>query len=190
MTQMGFYFDQTRCTGCYACGVACKDWHDIDAGPVSLLRVKTIEDGEFPDPFVAHLVTACHHCANPPCVSACPEHAIDKGDADGIVRVDREKCKGNTECLLVCLKACPWEAPQFGAEAGAKMLKCDLCFERLAQGKQPICVEACPMYALEAGPLEDLKAKHLAEPEATGFHYSPRFKPSIVFRPKRNQKPV
>ena len=24
--QIGFYFDQTRCTGCGACQVACKDW--------------------------------------------------------------------------------------------------------------------------------------------------------------------
>ncbi|MFW9941118.1 MAG: 4Fe-4S binding protein, partial [Candidatus Thorarchaeota archaeon] len=24
MKQMGFYFDQTRCTGCYTCSVACK----------------------------------------------------------------------------------------------------------------------------------------------------------------------
>ena len=49
MTQMGFYFDQTRCTGCYACVVACKDWHDIDAGPVSWMRVNTIEKGKFLD---------------------------------------------------------------------------------------------------------------------------------------------
>jgi anaerobic dimethyl sulfoxide reductase subunit B (iron-sulfur subunit) len=31
--QVGFYFDQTRCIGCNACRVACKDWHDIAAGP-------------------------------------------------------------------------------------------------------------------------------------------------------------
>ena len=29
MNQMGFYFDQTRCIGCYTCSVACKDWHNI-----------------------------------------------------------------------------------------------------------------------------------------------------------------
>ncbi|MEE8174036.1 MAG: 4Fe-4S binding protein [Dehalococcoidia bacterium] len=32
---MAFYFDQTRCTGCYACSVACKDWDDVPAGPAS-----------------------------------------------------------------------------------------------------------------------------------------------------------
>jgi anaerobic dimethyl sulfoxide reductase subunit B len=189
MTRMGFYFDQTRCTGCYTCVIACKDWHDIAAGPASLLRLKTFEEGIFPNPFVAHLVTACYHCVNPPCVSVCPEHAITKRESDGVVVVDRDKCTGKATCAQFCLKACPWQAPQFGTEAGAKMQKCDLCIERMEEGKQPICVEACPMYALEAGPFEELKKKHRAGVKAAGFIDSGRFKPSIVFRPKRQQKP-
>ena len=32
--QRGIYFDQDRCTGCFACSVACKDLHDTPAGPV------------------------------------------------------------------------------------------------------------------------------------------------------------
>ena len=46
--QLGFYFDQTRCTGCHTCNVACKDWHDIDAGPVNWMRVTTIGREGFP----------------------------------------------------------------------------------------------------------------------------------------------
>jgi anaerobic dimethyl sulfoxide reductase subunit B (iron-sulfur subunit) len=38
--QLAFYFDQTRCTGCYTCAVACKDWHDVPAGPASWMRVE------------------------------------------------------------------------------------------------------------------------------------------------------
>jgi anaerobic dimethyl sulfoxide reductase subunit B (iron-sulfur subunit) len=37
--QLAFYFDQTRCTGCYTCVVACKDWHDIPAGPASWMLI-------------------------------------------------------------------------------------------------------------------------------------------------------
>ena len=29
MTQYGFFIDTSRCTGCQACGIACKEWHDI-----------------------------------------------------------------------------------------------------------------------------------------------------------------
>ena len=47
--QVGFYFDQTRCTGCGACQVACKDWNDIPAGPVKWMRVLYTEKGEYPE---------------------------------------------------------------------------------------------------------------------------------------------
>ena len=185
MPQMGFYLDQTRCTGCYTCAVACKDWHDIDAGPVNWVRVHTIEDGKFPNVFLAYLVLPCYHCANPPCVPACPVDAITKRDFDGIAVVDREKCLGNTECRSLCLNACPWDAPQFGSEENAKMQKCDFCQERLEKGQQPICVEACPMYALDVGPLDELRAKYGDAVEAVGFRYSERFKPAVTFKPKR-----
>ena len=186
MSQIGFYFDQTRCTGCYTCSVACKDWYDIDAGPVSWMRVHIIEDGKFPNPFVAYLASPCYHCSNPPCALACPVDAITKRESDGIVVVDREKCLGNIECRTLCLNACPWERPQFGPEEGAKMQKCDLCLERLEQGQQTICVEACPMYALDVGPLDELKAKYGDATAAEGFNYSERFQPSAVFKPKQH----
>ncbi len=185
MPQMGCYFDQTRCTGCYTCAVACKDWHDIDAGPVDWMRVRTIENGRFPNPFVAYLCLPCYHCINPPCVLVCPVAALFKREPDGIVVVEREKCLGNKECRTLCLNACPWDAPQFGPEENARMQKCDFCLERLEAGQQPICVEACPMYALDIGPLDKLKAKYGDAVEAEGFGYSARFKPSVTFKPRR-----
>jgi len=185
MSQMGFYFDQTRCIGCYTCAVACKDWHDIDAGPVNWMRVHTIEEGKFPNLFVAYLVLPCFHCADPPCVRACPVGAIYKREADGIVVVDQDKCLGKHECRTLCLNACPWNVPQFGTQDNAKMQKCDLCLERLEQGLQTICVEACPMYALDVGPMHQLRARYGDVVEAEGFRYSKRFKPSVTFKPKR-----
>jgi len=184
MTQMGIYFDQTRCTGCYTCMVACKDWHDIDPGPVDLMRVRCIESGTFPDLFAAYLASPCYHCANPPCVQACPEGAISKREDDGIVVVDRDTCVGVDQCPRKCLKACPWHAPQFGPEAGAKMQKCDLCVDRLEEGQAPICVEACPMFALEVGPIEALREKYGDHLTAVGFKYLKRFDPSVCFKPK------
>ena len=184
MTQMGIYFDQTRCTGCYTCMVACKDWYDIDAGPVNLMRVRCIESGTFPELFAAYLASPCYHCANPLCVQACPEGAITKREDDGIVVVDRDKCVGVDKCPRKCLKACPWHAPQFGPEAGAKMQKCDLCADRLEVGQAAICVEACPMFALEVGPIEALREKYGDNLTAVGFKYLKRFEPSACFKPK------
>lgn len=185
MNQMGFYFDQTCCIGCYACVVACKDWHDIKAGPVNWLRVHTIENGKFPYVFLGYLTLPCYQCANPACALACPVKAITKRESNGIVVVDGEKCLGKMECGIRCLKACPWDAPQFGPEENAKMQKCDLCLERLERGQRAICVEACPVYALDVGPLDRLRAKYGEAVQAEGFHYSQRLKPSVTFKPKR-----
>lgn len=185
--QMGFYFDQTRCTGCYSCGVACKDWHNIPAGSANWTRVITIEKGKYPDLFVTSLTTGCYHCAEPACVSACPVGAISKRKQDGIVVVDREACLGKDNCDM-CLQACPYDAPQFGAEENAKMQKCDFCLVRLVENKKPICVDACPVRALDAGPIEELRAKYGNIREAEGFVYSDELIPSVVFKAKRDTK--
>ncbi|MFC2004117.1 FAD-dependent oxidoreductase [Chloroflexota bacterium] len=105
MTQIAFYFDQTRCIGCYTCAVACKDWHDIDAGPVNWMRVHIIEEGKFPNLFVTHLASPCYHCAEPVCSFVCPNEAITKRDEDGIVIVDRDKCRGEHPCGIISLEA-------------------------------------------------------------------------------------
>lgn len=183
--QIGFYFDQTRCTGCFTCVVACKDWNNIEAGPASWRRVKTIEKGKYPDLFVAFLSTACYHCVEPACVSACPASAISKRKSDGVVVVDREECLGKDKCE-VCLQACPYAAPQFGAEENSKMQKCHFCLDRLAEGKKPTCVDACPMRAMDAGPIEELRTRYEGVREAEGFIYSEALMPCTVFKPKRD----
>ena len=106
--QVGFYFDQTRCTGCGACRVACKDWHDLPAGSVNWMRILYREEGKFPQVFVSYLVAPCYHCEKPVCAAACPVTAIVKRQADGIVTVDSQLCLGNVECDVKCLKACPY----------------------------------------------------------------------------------
>jgi len=181
--QLAFYFDQTRCTGCYTCVVACKDWHDVPAGPASWMRMSTIEKGKYPEPFVAFLCVPCWHCAEPACVPACPVAAIAKRQEDGIVVVDREVCLGKDSCQL-CLEACPYKAPQFGAEDNAKMQKCDFCLERWAEGKQPICVAGCPMRALDAGPVEEMEAEYGHVHQAVGFTYDDKLQPSMVLKSK------
>jgi Fe-S-cluster-containing dehydrogenase component len=52
-----------------------------------------------------------------------------------------ERCIGCSSCVLVC---------PFGAirrADGGVMAKCSLCWDRLAEGQPPACVEACPTKA-------------------------------------------
>ncbi len=185
MTQFGFYFDQARCIGCHTCAVACKDWNNVDAGSVNWMRVNEILKGKFPNLKMVYLSIACNHCSNPPCIKVCPANAIIKRESDGIVLVNQDACIGYEVCGAKCLKACPWDAPQFANLKKAKMEKCNLCYDRLEKGQQPICVEACPMYAIDVGPIEKLKEKYKYSNEAEGFLYNNRVDPSIIFKSKK-----
>ena len=99
--QTGFYFDQARCTGCFTCSVACKDWHDTPAGPANWMRILYREEGKFPKIFVSHVASPCYHCAEPVCVFVCPNEAITKREEDGIVVVDRDKCRDEHPCGII-----------------------------------------------------------------------------------------
>jgi anaerobic dimethyl sulfoxide reductase subunit B (iron-sulfur subunit) len=120
-------------------------------------------------------------------MDACPVGAIAKREDDGIVTVDAEACLGKDKCGQ-CLEACPYDAPQFTDDADAKMQKCDLCIDRLGMNKKPVCVSGCPMRALDAGPIEELKAKYDAVANAEIFTYEEKVGPSVVFRPKKDTK--
>jgi NADPH-dependent glutamate synthase beta subunit-like oxidoreductase len=99
--QKGFYFDQARCTGCFTCAVACKDWHDTPAGPANWMRIHYREEGNYPKLFVSHVAAPCYHCAEPVCAYVCPNEALTKREEDGIVIVDRDKCRGDKPCGII-----------------------------------------------------------------------------------------
>jgi anaerobic dimethyl sulfoxide reductase subunit B (iron-sulfur subunit) len=181
--QRGFYFDQSRCSNCLSCVVACKDWHDLPAGSIFWRRVISVERGRYPDLSISFLSISCHHCGNPPCVPACPREIIKKRETDGIVVVNSQECLGLEDCGA-CREACPYGAVQFGTERDAKMNKCDLCLNRWAEGKRPICIESCPMRALDAGPMDELRSKYGAKTGADGFKDFGETHPSIVFKTK------
>lgn len=87
----------------------------------------------------------------------------------------------------LCLEVCPYHVPQFGSDQDSKMQKCNLCVARWRENKKPICVDACPTRAMDAGPLEELKAKYGDTKEAEGFAYCGSISPSICFKPKKYQ---
>jgi formate dehydrogenase beta subunit len=99
--QVGFYFNQTRCTGCNACRVACKDWHDQPSGPASWMRIGYIEEGPFPNIFAGYFISNCYQCEDPVCSFVCPNEAISKREEDGIVIVDKDKCREEFPCGII-----------------------------------------------------------------------------------------
>lgn len=180
--QLAFYFDQTRCTGCHTCVVACKDWHDLPAGEVSWRRVSTHEEGKFPDVGVYHVSVSCNHCEKPACAESCTEGAIYKREKDGVVLVDSEKCTGGCRA---CEKACPYGAIQFRPDSRAKAEKCDFCADRLENSESPICVAACPMRALDAGTFESMSRRPDASRHIRHLPDGALTTASLLIKPKK-----
>jgi anaerobic dimethyl sulfoxide reductase subunit B len=140
--EYAFSHDPQRCIECYTCEIACKQWRGIAPGTVRLRRVYEVASGTFPAVTRTFHSVACQHCPDPPCIAACAPGAITKRE-DGVVAVDPARCDGCRECL----EACPFAAPQFDPASGTLQL-CDLCSDRLAEGKGPICAASCPTQAL------------------------------------------
>lgn len=148
------WFVREKCTQCHGCEVACRAWRDLDTG-VRYRRVVNVWRGDYPEVRNHSVSMGCLHCVDPACAGVCPEDAIVKRDADGLVRVDRERCIG----CEACLDACPYDVPQFGP-AGT-MEKCDLCIDRPEATNGPPCVTSCPGGALTVQDVAiDEKEKH------------------------------
>lgn len=137
-----FAHDPDRCIKCYTCEIACKEWRGIAPGTYKLRRVYEVVTGTFPQVRRTFHSAACQHCDDPPCAAVCRPGAITKRADDGVVVVDAAKCDGCRECL----EACPYGVPDFDADG--IMHLCDLCSDRLAEGKRPFCTDVCPTGAL------------------------------------------
>jgi len=134
-------FDSKKCIGCHSCEVACQLENDAPPG-VQLRRVQTHVSGKFPESNTFSISTACFHCNDPSCVSACPAGALVRRP-DGIVEHVRNRCIG----CGYCIQTCPFHVPQF-SPAQHTMRKCSFCILRIAYAKQPACVAKCATGAL------------------------------------------
>jgi DMSO reductase iron-sulfur subunit len=172
----GFLFDLNRCTGCHACELACATENGLEWG-TSWRQVVTFNEDRLPSIPTYHLSLACNHCRDAPCRRHCPALAIDRDPATGAVLIDDAKCIG----CAYCSWACPYDAPRFDAGAGV-MRKCTWCRPRLAEGREPACVEQCPTGALGFGTLA-------GETAVPGFPDTPA-RPAIRFTPLRNDRRV
>ena len=186
MAQYGFHYDGTRCTGCKTCMLACKDYHNLP-GDVAFRQVYEYGNGEWEKDAagawscttqVYYLSEACNHCDSPACFAACSQGAIVKDEDAGLVYIDEEKC---VNCGA-CAEACPYGIPKADAEKGV-YVKCDGCKDRVAQGKKPICVEACPLRALDFGDIEQLRSDFGDVAEIAPLPDSSATRPNIVITP-------
>ncbi|WP_110458288.1 4Fe-4S dicluster domain-containing protein [Shewanella algidipiscicola] len=143
--------DETKCIGCDACSVACREVNNVPEGVTRLRIERKGPYGEYPEQYFRFTRHSCQHCEDTPCVKVCPTGAAYKDEATGIVSVDAWKCVG----CQYCIAACPYQV-RFINPVTKAADKCDFCKEtRLKEGKLPACVSACPTQALTFGDLQD-----------------------------------
>lgn len=159
---VGLLYDATKCIGCKACMSACREANGLEADardgkwydPTSLSayakNVISFYKGEKGE--TSFMKMQCMHCVDPACASVCMLGALRKGEK-GIVEYDADACVGCRYCQV----ACPFNVPAFEwSKATPKVVKCELCRHRLAQGKIPACAEVCPRKAVIFGTYTDL----------------------------------
>jgi anaerobic dimethyl sulfoxide reductase subunit B (iron-sulfur subunit) len=179
VAQYGFYFDQSRCSGCRACAVACKNWNALPPEPLKFLRIYEYEKGDFPDVRVHIQWIPCYHCEEPACIAHCPSEAIYKENSYGAVLIDSEKCDG----CRICYEFCPYGALVFeNDKVNSRIYKCNMCIQRLEQGLQPICVSACPTRALDFGPLNSLVERYGNIRDIEDMPSSHTTRPAVIYK--------
>jgi Fe-S-cluster-containing dehydrogenase component len=156
------FYNADLCIGCHACEVACKMEHALPAG---VNRVKIMKSG----PVLAngnlkiqYQRMGCRHCVDSPCTETCPSKAIHKRP-DGIVSVKQSLCIGCRSCAGVC----PYEAVDFLPNNQLAQI-CDLCCERLDEGKLPFCLKHCMSGALFFGTQKEFENTKSNIPIAKG----------------------
>ena len=140
--QYRFHFDMTECIGCKCCIVACNEQNGNPAD-ITWRRVGEIEGGWYPDTYRLYLSMGCNHCLEPSCLIGCPVEAYQKDPVTGIVQHSAEACIG----CQYCTWNCSYGVPQYNPERGI-VGKCDMCYGRLTEGREPACVNACPEGAI------------------------------------------
>lgn len=127
--------DESKCTGCRACELACSLHHEGCFAPeLARIRLHKIESTG------SDIPVACRQCGNALCVSACPHQALGRDAHTKALVLHEDACTGCGACVV----ACPFGALRAHPQH-QKPLTCDLC------GGEPRCVERCAIGALQFG---------------------------------------
>jgi formate dehydrogenase iron-sulfur subunit len=170
------YVDVTKCDGCRACMVACKNWNDLPAEKTEFQgsvqsHAKTTADTWNVMQYIEHengkgdleylfRHSSCFHCTDAACEKVCPEKAISYTKY-GTVVIDEDVCVG----CGYCVENCPFEVISLkeyvdkNGDKYKKSKKCTMCTDRLDEGLQPACVTSCHTEALVFGDKDEMLKK-------------------------------
>ncbi len=157
----GILYDSTRCVGCQTCETMCAETHNLpaptDAPEAGVTRKtdetrRTVVNAFSTTKGEVFSKQQCMHCNEPACAAACLTQAMYK-TKEGPVIWRGNKCMGCRYCMV----SCPFDVPKFEYHsANPKIVKCDMCYDRIKEGKNPVCAENCPAEAIMFGTRREL----------------------------------
>ena len=160
----GILYDSTRCVGCQNCEIACAEVNNLPepegAPEIGIIRKtdetrRTVVNAYDTSKGEVYVKRQCMHCNEPACAAACLTQAMLK-TKEGPIIWRGEKCMGCRYCMV----SCPFDVPKFEYHsANPEITKCNMCYDRLMEGKMPACVEECPAEALTFGTRRELVAE-------------------------------
>jgi len=164
--------DPQKCRHCHSCRLACAAaGAKMDLASALVQKVPLAARNSLVTVDEVTMLMQCRHCEDAPCSRVCPLGAIRQ--AEGRVELNKEICIGCKTCMMVC----PFGAielvhrqataagggSQYGERQALVADKCDLCYDRLIQGKQPACIQACPTHSLVMVIPERWRQAHLEQ---------------------------
>jgi formate dehydrogenase iron-sulfur subunit len=122
---------------------------DVDYEGVDVLGLAA-DNGEF-----RWLMSSdvCKHCTHAACLDVCPTGSLFRTEF-GTVVVQEDICNG----CGYCVPACPYGVIDRREDDG-RAWKCTLCYDRIGDGLQPACAQACPTESIQYGPLDELRER-------------------------------
>ena len=170
-TGFSILVDTSRCTGCRACQIACKQWNQLPATKtknmgtyqnpqdlsVDTWKLVRFADGKNGDgkPYWFFFTDGCRHCLTPGCMAEVEKEEIVQDPKTGAVIFTPKTKDLNFKATL---EGCPFNIPR--QDPKTKVLKkCTMCIDRLTNNQAPACAKACPTGALVFGPRDKILAE-------------------------------